>query len=537
MLLHDLLSKVAKTFPDKLGAVFPKEQATFFAIEKQSQQVATRLHKLGISQGSRVAILYDNTLDSLIYYWGILKSGAVTIDIPTLAGQATIESILEESRPHALAVQPRHLKRIVAEAWNTCPTILFSSQNGEAFAAPLITNGMSFQTLEEITETEQNLVELKRATPSDVAMIIYTSGTTGRPKGVMLSHLNLISNVTAFNSRIGLTSEDSLLLVAPLYYIHGRIQLITHTMIGGTVFFSASFQFPQTVLEELARYAPSGISGVPYHFSTLLQHTKLKQTSLPRLRNITITGGALPPSTLCELQSILPQVTIHVNYGQTEASPRLTYHGPSEEIFARPKSCGRPLSGVKIEILGEDGLPQKPGVIGEVVATSPGIMQGYVSGDEHRLGIIDAKGRLHTGDQGWLDAEGYLFLMGRKSEMIKSVGERIFPQEIEAVLQLHPSIQESAVFGVPDMILGERLTACVVLVEGHEISFRDMKMHCLQHLPHVRIPKDMYVLLDIPKTPSGKIRRDVLRSLYKSSASHIDFRQSAVSYERPCHKK
>ena len=360
-------------------------------------------------------------------------------------------------------------------------------------------------------------------------MIIYTSGTTGRPKGVMLSHLNLISNVTAFNSRIGLTSEDSLLLVAPLYYIHGRIQLITHTMIGGTLFFSAGFQFPQTVLEEIAKYAPSGISGVPYHFSTLLQHTKLKQTPLPRLRNITITGGALPPSTLRELQDAVPHVIIHVNYGQTEASPRLTYHGPSEQIFARPTSCGRPLPGVKIEILGEDGMPQKPGVIGEVVATSPGIMQGYVSGDERRSGIIDAKGRLHTGDQGWLDPEGYLFLVGRKSEMIKSAGERIFPREIEEVLQLHPSIHESAVFGLPDMILGERLIACVVLVEGHEISFRGMKMHCLQHLPHVRTPKGMYVLSDIPKTPSGKIRRNALRSLYESSASHIDNKLSAMN--------
>ena len=131
MLLHDLLSEAARTFSDKLAAVFPKEQATFSAIEKQSLQVAARLHKLGIGPGSRVAILYDNTLASLVYYWGILKSGAVTIDIPTLAGQATIESVLEESRPDALAVQQRHLKRIVAEAWSTCPTILFSSQDGK----------------------------------------------------------------------------------------------------------------------------------------------------------------------------------------------------------------------------------------------------------------------------------------------------------------------------------------------------------------------------------------------------------------------
>ncbi|WP_438025547.1 class I adenylate-forming enzyme family protein [Sorangium sp. So ce233] len=512
MLLHDLLTAAAMRSPDKLAAVFNREQATFAAIREQSLKVAARLKRLGIGPGSRVAVLYDNSLAALAYYWGVLQSGAATADVSTTAGQAAIEGVLEELRPDALAAQPQLLRRMVADGWSGCPKVLLSTTEASDTIAPLLAAGTSFHALEEILETEFEADRLPRPDPSSVAMIIYTSGTTGRPKGVMLSHANLLFNVIAFNERIGLTSEDSLLLVAPLNYIHGRIQLLTHTMLGATIFFSAGFRFPQEVVLELEKYAPTGFSGVPFHFSTLLANSKLKTTPLPRLRNIMITGGALPPHRLRELQDAVPNAAIHVNYGLTESSPRLTYHGPSHEVFARPTSCGRALPGVTIEILGADGQPLPPGLVGEVVASGPGIMKGYVSGDERTSGRIDAQGRLRTGDLGHLDAEGYLFLSGRSSEMIKSAGERIFPREIEEVLQAHPSVGEAAVFGVPDPVLGERIVACVVPAPGHAPSVQVLKTHCLKSLSYVRTPKEIYVVQDLPKTVSGKTLRDALRA-------------------------
>jgi long-chain acyl-CoA synthetase len=508
MLLPDLLIEAAERSADKLAAVFPRGQATFSWLERQSLGVAARLNRLGIGPGARVAILCDNTLTGLVYYWGILRSGAATVDLPPNAGQAAIEAALEESRPRALAVEPHHLKRIIAEGWRACPGVLLST--AEAPAA----SGKSLHTLEEIAATSGGEARLPRPDASSVAMIIYTSGTTGRAKGVMLSHENLLSNVTSWSARLGLTEQDSLLLVAPLNYIHGRIQLLTYTKVRGTLFFSAGFQFPQVVVQELARHAPTGFSGMPYHFSTLLRSSKLKATPLPRLRDLIITGGALPPSRLRELQDAVPHAALHVNYGLTESSPRLTYHGPSHEIFARPTSCGRALPGVTLEILGEDSESLPPLTIGAVVASGPGIMKGYVSGDERASGRIDAQGRLRTGDLGFLDAEGYLYLSGRSSEMIKSAGERVFPGEIEEVLEAHPSVSESAVFGVPDPLLGERIVAYVVPAPGHEPSLQGLRTHCLKSLPYVRTPKEVHIVPALPKTSSGKTTRNALRTLF-----------------------
>jgi long-chain acyl-CoA synthetase len=519
MLLHDLLVEAARRWPDKLAAVFPREAATFARLDQQSLAVAHHLRRLGIGPSTRVAILYDNTPAALVYYWGILRSGATTVDISSTAGPATLAEALEEAQPQALAVQPHLLKRMVAGGSRTCPGIVLSTADASEVAAPLLATGRSFHALEDILATTDAAAPLPRPEASSVAMCIYTSGTTGRTKGVMLSHDNLLFNVTAFNSRIGLTDLDSLLLVAPLHYIHGRIQLLTYTMVGGTLLFSAGFRFPQTVVHELVRYAATGLSGVPYHFSTLLAHSRLKSTPLPHLRHLMITGGALAPTRLRELQDAIPHAALHLNYGLTEASPRLTYLGPSHEVFARPTSCGRALPGVTIEILGAHDEVLPPGIVGEVVACGPGIMKGYVSGDERTSGRIDERGRLRTADLGYLDADGYLFLSGRSSDMIKTAGERLFPREVEQVLEAHPSVGASAVFGVPDPLLGERVVACVVPTPGHEPSPQELKSHCLKSLPYLRIPKEVYVVPELPKTPSGKIRREELRALFASPRS------------------
>lgn len=515
MLLDDLLTQAAMRWPDKLAAVFPGEAATFAELDRKSLAVAQHLRRVGIGPSTRVAIVYENTLAALIYYWGVLRSGAATVDIPSTGGPAVLDA-LAEARPRALAIQSQLLRRMIARDLRWCPDIVLSTGDASDLSAPLLATGRSFYTLEAIVETIDAAPPLPRPESSSVAMCIYTSGTTGRPKGVMLSHDNLLSNVTAFNSRIGLTDLDSLLLVAPLHYIHGRIQLLTYTMLGATIFFSGGFRFPQAVLLELLRHRITTFSGVPYHFSMLLTHSRLRSTPLPDLRHLVITGGALPPSSLRDLQDVVPHAALHLNYGLTEASPRLTYHGPSCEVFARPTSCGRALPGVTIEILGVRDEPLPPGGVGEVVASGPGIMTGYVSGDERMSGRIDERGRLRTGDVGYLDAGGYLHVSGRSSDMIKTAGERLFPIEIEQVLETHPDVAESTVLGVPDALLGERVVACVVAAAGHRPSAADLKRHCLRSLPYLRIPKEIHVVSELPKTPSGKVRRDALRIRFAS---------------------
>lgn len=523
MLLSDLLSRAAERFPGKDALVFSGERITFGALNVQSGQVAARLRRLGIGPGDRVAILYENALPAVVFFWGILKSGAQTVDVPALAGAGAIADILRESKSAALVVSERQLQKLASSAMlASLPRVLLTDGS---LALGANTRRFAVHSREEICATEKSDSSRPSVHESDVAMIIYTSGTTGQPKGVMLSHENLISNLSASNTLMQLTSDASILVVVPLHFIHGRMQLLLHAMIGGTVYFSAGFHLPRQVLQEVIEYRVRGFSGVPYHFITLLERTALCTTPLPSLRYVLVTGGAMSPEALRALSDALPGVAIHLAYGQTEASPRITYLGPVE-ILTRADSIGRPLPGVRVEIVAEDGSVLGVGEVGEIVASGPSIMRGYVSQDERASGKIDAQGWLHTGDMGKMDAEGYVYLVGRKSEMIKCAGERIFPREIEGIMNAHPAIFESGVIGMPDRMLGEKIVACVVARPGMAVSVEEIRRHCLKFFPFVRAPREIRFFDGLPKTGSGKIDRRGLADLWRSARSRAEQKAS-----------
>ncbi|MBC8072845.1 MAG: acyl--CoA ligase [Deltaproteobacteria bacterium] len=511
MRLYELLRADAARFGDKPAAVFPGNESISFAeLDRQSDQVAMRLRRLGIGHGDRVAIFHDNSLPGLVWFWGVQKAGACTVDVPTLAGRPTIQGVLDEAQPKAIAVDAKQLGKVLEgdEPLRMPPVWLSTDAAGEAARAC----EAGLHTLADIVAVEKPERFDPPGDADDVALVVYTSGTTGRPNGVMLSHENMLSNLRAANELMHLQDTDSILVVVPLYYVHGRMQLLLHAMLGGTVYFSAGFQFPAKVHAELEEYGCSGFSGVPYHFKQLLDRSKIAQRPPSQLRYVLCTGGALTPEELDRLHAALPNVGIHVAYGQTEASPRITWIGP-DQLFLKRGSLGRALPGTTLEILGGDGQPVGADVIGEVVAGGPNIMKGYVSGDERALGKIDEQGRLRTGDLGWLDEDGHLFLSGRSSEMIKSAGERIFPQEIEGVIAKHPRVREVAVIGLPDAMLGERIAAYVTLHPGPAIELSEFRQHCLTALPFVRVPKSFEVMDELPRTDSGKISRSALKKL------------------------
>lgn len=510
MLLPDLLRESARKYPDKPAVVFPSERITFAELDRLSDRVAARLAELGVGPGDRVGILYENSLPALAFFWGVLKSGAQSIDVPSLAGTATMETVIEEAQPKVLCAQAKHLEKLVQDGRaRVLPKQLLGTAEASAFASQ---HGYTLHTLEEVGAAAASFTapSLKE---TDVAAVVYTSGTTGRPKGVMLSHQNLYSNIAAANELVGLSDADSILLVVPFYFIHGRMQLLTHMMIGGTVVVSAGFQFPTQVLQEIIDHEVSGFSGVPYHFITLMERTKLKSTPVPDLKYVLVTGGALSRSQLEQLRDAMPSTGIHTAYGQTEASPRITWLGPQDMFGAKKGSAGVPLPGVKVEIIDDQGNALPQGEIGEVVAGGPNIMTGYVSGDHVSSGRIDDQGRLRTGDLGRFDQDGYLWLVGRSSDMIKTAGERVFPKEIEDVVNAHPAVAESAVIGAKDELLGEKIVALVVLRAGQALTINELRTHALKSLPFVRAPRELKVVDALPKTASGKIDRGAIKNL------------------------
>ncbi len=501
MLLFEMLRRAAARFPDKPAAIFPGDERLGYAeLDRRSDAVAAYLHAQGIGPGDRVAILSDNLSPSLVYFWGILKSGAQNVDVPTLAAKAAMQGILDEAAPKAVVLDPKQHEKHAAEGGLNLPGLRLGWHD-----AADVTTLASIEGAHASSPAPSPNV-----TADDVAMIVYTSGTTGRPNGVMLSHENFVSNLQASNELMGLTDADSILVVVPLYYIHGRMQLLLHTMLASTVVFSAGFSFPAKVHAELCDSGVTGFSGVPYHFQQLLDRSKLAERPPENLQYVLITGGALSPDGLRRLSEALPNVGIHLAYGQTEAAPRITWIGP-DELFVKKGSVGRALPNVNLQILGPDETPVGPNTVGEVAAGGPNIMKGYVSGDEVELGKIDDQGRLRTGDLGRIDEDGHLFLVGRSSEMIKSAGERIFPQEIEDVLSAHPAVHEVAVIGLPDPTLGERVVAYVITSPTEKVDRAELKSHCLQALPFVRVPREFRFVDELPQTGSGKVSRKKLR--------------------------
>jgi long-chain acyl-CoA synthetase len=507
LFIFDLLRHSAKAHPAKPAAIFPDAQIAFGELDRRSDRVAAALHARGIGPGDRVAILCDNGLAPVVWFWGILKTGAQTVDMPTLAGRDVLQAVIDEAEPKAIVIDPKQLAKHSGEGGLRLPELVLTMADAEALASA---RGLRVVTLEALEADGSARVPDPAIGKDDVAMIVYTSGTTGRPNGVMLSHENFVSNLQASNELMGLTADDSILMVVPLYYIHGRMQQLMHAMTGGTVVYSAGFTFPAKVHAELVKSGVRGFSGVPYHFNQLLDRSKLATQPPPELRYVLITGGALSPAVLERLRDALPNVGIHLAYGQTEAAPRITWIGP-DELFVKVGSVGRALPNVKVEILGPNEEPVGPNVVGEVAAGGPNIMKGYVSGDEKQLGKIDSEGRLRTGDLGRVDEDGHLFLVGRSSEMIKSAGERIFPQEIEDVLHRFEGVQEVAVIGVPDEMLGERVVAYLIPKEGMSLDRGELKTHCLAAMPFVRVPKQFVVVSELPQTASGKVSRSKLK--------------------------
>jgi acyl-CoA synthetase (AMP-forming)/AMP-acid ligase II len=345
--------------------------------------------------------------------------------------------------------------------------------------------------------------------PSDLASIIYTSGTTGSPKGVTLSHGNLSTNIDSILQYLQLTGKDSILNVLPFYYSYGNSILHTHLAVGGSMLLENSLVYPHRVIERIANETVSGFSGVPSTFALLLGRVNLSDYNLSGLRYLTQAGGAMAPALTDKLLAALPQTQIFIMYGQTEASARLTYL-PPEQIREKRGSIGIAIPNTQIEVRDKQGRIAKPGETGEICAYGDNIMQGYWRDTEKTAQVLK-DGWLYTGDLAHTDADGYLYIDGRSSDMIKSGANRISPKEIEEVILELNSVMEVAVVGAPNDMLGEIIKAFVVLKSDQAEDKKAIQRHCKQNLAIYKIPKSIEFIPELPKTASGKIKKYLLQ--------------------------
>jgi acyl-CoA synthetase (AMP-forming)/AMP-acid ligase II len=341
--------------------------------------------------------------------------------------------------------------------------------------------------------------------------IIFTSGSTGVPKGVMISHKNLIANTESIIKYLKLTENDRMLVVLPFYYCYGLSLLHTHLRAGGSIVLNNSFIFLGSIINNLLDDKCSGFAGVPSHFQILLRKSdNFKTTKFPDLKYVTQAGGKLAPIFIDEFRNSHPEITFFVMYGQTEATARLSYL-PPELYEAKKGSMGKGIPGVELRVVNETGRNIKPGEVGEVIARGDNIMLGYFADEEGTRNTI-RNGWLYTGDLGTVDKDGYIFLTARKKEIIKVGGKRISPKEIEAVILELPEVVDCTIEGVEDELLGEALKATIVVrgENGKETMPDRIKQHCARHLALYKVPqifelKEQLIISATGKKIKGKL--------------------------------
>ncbi len=507
-LVHHFLEHSAQADPDATALVHEGMRMTYGELESAANRLARVLVKEGVRPGDRVGIVVLNSRLYVEAYYAVLKAGAIAVSLNTAADGRTVQALLRDCEAKALIAGPR-FGTVVCEALPRLPDLSLVLTPGSE-TLPAVPAHVRHLSIEDAVGAEPDSAAAVRRIDLDRAAIIYTSGSTGRPRGAVLSHLNLVSNTRSIVSYLGLGRDDRVLALLPYYYVYGKSLLNSHFAAGGAVIIENRFAFPQVALDTLEREEATGLAGVPSTFAILLNRTNFARRPLSSLRYVTQAGGAMAPELIRRLIDALPGKRVFIMYGATEAGARLSFLEPAE-LPRKIGSVGKAIPNVEIRVLRDDGTEAAPGETGELVARGSNIMEGYWGDPGETAKVLDRNG-FHTGDLGWTDEEGFLHIAGRSRDMIKSGAHRIHPKEIEDVLLEHPEVHEVAVIGVSDEVLGEAVKAYVVFRRGSTASTKEILEFCNKRLPLFKMPKAVEAREELPKNPSGKIMKDVLRA-------------------------
>jgi len=508
MLIHNFLEKSAARFPDKVAVIHEKNRITYSQINSDADCLSAFLLERKIELGDRVVLLMENSCEYVIAYYGTLKSGAVVVPLSTDLKPDGLNALLAELEPTAIISSTRFERLLQATDFNIPILNTIIIHNPKLDWSNKFKNVFKFH---QATNNPQPATHNPQPTnqPTNLANIIYTSGSTGKPKGVMLSHVNIVSNVNAICDYLQLTAEDIQMAVLPFFYVMGKSLLNTIIAVGGTLVINNKFAFPASVINQMIQEKVTLFSGVPSTYAYLLHRSPLKSSAdqLPHLRMVTQAGGHMARSVKKALRDVLPDHTrICIMYGATEASARLAWLNP--DCFEQKiDSIGQAIPGVTIRVMDANGRDLPPGEKGEIVASGPNIMRGYWQDPDATAAVLDQNG-YHTGDLGWKDEDGFIFLDGRKDNLLKVGGHRINPQGVEDALLATQLAVEAAVVGVPDTLLGMRMTALVVPLNGGDADAEAIMASCATLLPKYKLPSDIKLVRSLPKNANGKVDRD-----------------------------
>ncbi|WP_417473652.1 class I adenylate-forming enzyme family protein [Luteimonas mephitis] len=482
----------------RAAAIIAEGVTTDYAtLAEAARRFAGALRAHGLGAGERVAIALPQGVEATAACYGSWLSGCVAVPLNPQAPARELAAALDHAGVSALVHEAGAAAAIpAAAAMATAPLRIAIGADADA-------GSQAWRALLESSPLHADV-----APRSALAAIFYTSGTTGRPKGVALGHDNFASNVDAVVRYLGLNAQDLTVSVLPFQYSYGASVLHTHLAVGACLAVQPNAVFPQTVLAAIARERATGLSGVASTYALLLPHLAEGGHDLSSLRYLTHAGGPLTPALLARLRAALPGVRVFTMYGQTEATARLAWL-PPERLDEKPGSVGQAISEVCLQVRDAAGTTLPAGVEGEVWASGPGVMAGYWN-DPLATAAVLRDGWLRTGDVGHLDEDGFLFLAGRRADIIKTGAHRVHPQEVEQVLREFPGVADAAVVGVDDAVLGQVVKAFVVCAPGVLPSVPALREHCRAQMAAHKVPRHVAFVEALPRTSSGKVRRAAL---------------------------
>jgi len=468
-------------------------------IQRQSSALANGLNDLGVRPGDVVAVILPNGPSVPIAFSGIFKMGGVFLPIIFALTPDEIRYILEDSRAAAVITDKEHYPKVeeAAKGLKSIQKRIVKSHE----ASDLET--ISFDDLIARSSDQFPMVGVGS---DQLAVLMYTSGTTGSPKGVMLSHGNLGSNMEA-GAKIWITGPDDIMLLPlPLNHIYGLLIMNECYMTGARLILHKWFD-PHLVLDSITRHKATLFAGVPTMFIKLVETLDPKVHSTDSVHRWMTGGAPMSPETERLVESKLGPYLVQ-GYGLTEAAPTITRQreGPGRKVG----SVGEPIEGIEVKIVDEQNRTLAPGQWGEVCMRGPNAMKGYLNREKETREALK-NGWLHTGDIGYVDEDSSLFITDRKKDLIIRGGENISAGAVDDILYKHPAVLEAAALGVPDPLYGEEVKAFVVLRSGHDCSEQTLIDHCLKFTPRFKAPKSITFLDELPKNSVGKILKRALR--------------------------
>ena len=505
MNIADTLQKTAERLPDKIAYYFNDRGTTFKDLQDMSEACAFGLQESGVKKGDRAALFTFNSLEFIVAWFGLVKLGAIVIPVNVMLKGRESKYIMENAEVNALIVHRNQVEMV----------------NGFRFDLPFLKNifvigggpedGMA--TFADICSARAPRDVTVNCAPDDVATMIYTSGTTGFPKGAMLTHGNLYSNVRGIVTVLDLREETVRVSVTPFFHAMGlTVNILAMMMLGATTVIQAKLDFEE-FLKANEKYKATAISGAPALHYMLTSDPSTERYDLSSWK-IAMSGSApLPAEVLKKFETKfgIPMVEA---YGLTEVTTLATanpYGG-----VRKPGSVGIPLAELEVKIFDDQDRPLPTGEIGEIVIRGPAVMKGYYNNPEATAETLK-EGWLHTGDVGYLDEDGYLYIVDRKKDLIICSGYNVYPREIEELLYTHPAVSEAAVIGVPDPKRGEIPMAFVVVRAGRHVGEEDLIQFCKDNLASYKLIKAVRFIDALPRNPNQKILKRELRKMAQAA--------------------